>query len=404
MPPKKTRPTLHVLFDSNSILADGFEHIVSEKAADAIRAHSRHGDLNVVWLLPEVVSMEREYQMRNAFRHVLKPTQQAERLLGENWDVSQARIHAAIESRIQAQLTDLGLRVMPCDPGRVDWPALTRRSAFRLAPFQHGETEKGFRDAILCETFYQLVDSLSGKATAVLVSKDGLVGTAVNERISGARIVADIEALCDEINLRVSNVDASTATQLEAMASMLLFDFDQPDAPSLLRRHKVPERIWEQFGDQIKAPAKDLNWQMETPTLSHSRLVKKEGSRVFFATTYTVESYVMVWVPGPSPAPVQAITLDPPSGIGSQVTALPPGLLSGSYADIARTYYGRDAPGVPLSTLIGSASSGQFERRTFDPVEVQIQWSATYSRQKRLTHARIDNLVLVRPPSAQTKI
>ncbi|RZF23977.1 hypothetical protein EVC45_41375 [Paraburkholderia sp. UYCP14C] len=171
-------------------MAEGFEHIVSRKAADAIRAHSRHGDLDVIWLLPEVVRMEREYQMRNAFRMVLKPTLQAERLLGENWNVSQERIHAAIDAQIQAQLTELDLRVMRCDPVRVDWPELTRRSAFRLPPFQHGETEKGFRDAILCETFCQLVDSLSGKATAVLVSKDGLVGTAVNERTSGTRIVA----------------------------------------------------------------------------------------------------------------------------------------------------------------------------------------------------------------------
>ncbi|RZF23978.1 hypothetical protein EVC45_41380 [Paraburkholderia sp. UYCP14C] len=189
------------------------------------------------------------------------------------------------------------------------------------------------------------------------------------------------------------------------MASRLLFDFDKPDAPSLLKRNKVPERIWEQFGDHIKAPAKDLNWEMETPALSHSRLVKKEGSRVFFVNTYTVEGYVMVWVPGPSPAPVQAITLGPPWKAGNQVTALPPGLLSGNYADIARSYYGPDAPGVPLSTLslIGSAS-GQFERRTFDPVEVQIQWSATYSRQKRLTHPKIDNLVLIRLPNAQTTV
>ena len=148
MSAKKTRATLHVLFDTNSILASGFENIVSKKAADAIKDHSRHGDLDIIWILPEVVKMEREYQMRNDFRHVLKPTKQAESLFEADWNVSQDRINDAIEARIRAQLSELKLSVMACDSSNVDWASLTRNSAFRLPPFQAGDTEKGFRDAL----------------------------------------------------------------------------------------------------------------------------------------------------------------------------------------------------------------------------------------------------------------
>lgn len=402
MSAKKTRATLHVLFDTNSILASGFENIVSKKAADAIKDHSRHGDLDIIWILPEVVKMEREYQMRNDFRHVLKPTKQAESLFEADWNVSQDRINDAIEARIRAQLSELKLSVMACDSSNVDWASLTRNSAFRLPPFQAGDTEKGFRDALMCETFYQLVDSLSGKATAVLVSKDGLVSTAVNQRLRGARIVADIEGLCDEINLRVSNVDGPTATLLEEKASKLMYDFDNPDAPtSLWNREKLYDDIWNRFGAQIRAYAKDGNWQRGSQTLGPTRLVRKEGTRTFFSTTYTAEGSALVWVPDSSPAQLPTTTSGV-LGLGSLSGDAKLAPLSGLFNSEVRG--NALVASLQPSTLLTGTTLGNLVPVALTPAEVQIHWSATYSKHKRLTHAKVELTTLVPPPQLPTDL
>jgi hypothetical protein len=58
------------------------------------------------------------------------------------------------------QLAAAGLVELGVDESKIDLKNLILRSVTRQAPFDPGEKEKGFRDAIILETFYQKVENL----------------------------------------------------------------------------------------------------------------------------------------------------------------------------------------------------------------------------------------------------
>lgn len=405
-----------MLFDTNAIFADSFEQLISRKAAGAIADHSRHGDLDIVWILPEVVRLEREYQMRDKFRHVLTPTKQVEQLLGANWEISQETIHGSIASRIDHQLASCKISVRACDADLVDLNQITHDAVFRLPPFEPGPTEKGFRDAILCETFYQLANSLSGNETAVLVSDDKRVQLAVNARMPAARVLENIEGLRDEINLRVGNVDAQTASLIENRASRVMFNFSNVgDQTTLWNRENLHAKIWARFQQEINELWDNSNASVVEQILAPTRLVRKEGARVFFSTLYTANGQATVWVHDPSPSkqPVASGLF----GLGSYgnpimddhrrssepINAKP---LAGATGESAHStpYYGSEsnqAPTTPLTTavatLLAESQHGKWVTVQVPAANISIFWSATLSKQMRLTRARVDDLLLLKP-------
>ncbi|MBC8726537.1 hypothetical protein F6X37_35025 [Paraburkholderia sp. 31.1] len=413
MPPRKKRKTLHVLFDTNAILADSFENLISRKAADTITDHSKHGDLDIIWILPEVVRLEREYQMRDKFRHVLSPTRQAEQLLGANWGISQEGIDAAIATRIDQQLAAYSILTRTCNAALVDLNQITHDAAFRVPPFEPGPTEKGFRDAILCETFYQLTNSLSVNETAVLVSNDKRVQLAVGARMPNARVLENIEGLRDEINLRVGNVDAQTASLIERKASKLMFDFSNvDDQTALWNRDNLYNKIWAKFQQEINELWDNSNASVTENILAPTRLVKKEGTRVFFSTVYTANGQATVWVPDTSPA--KSPNAGGLPGLGSysdlsddyrRMIALSnanPLIEPASGSAYVTSYNVSDSSKAlmkPATTaflsLMAAPQHGKWITTPVPAANVSILWSATLSKQMRLTRAKVDDLLLL---------
>ncbi|CAE6694170.1 hypothetical protein R69619_00395 [Paraburkholderia nemoris] len=390
--PRK-RKVLHVMFDTNAIFADGFESLISKAARDAIDEHSRHGDLDVKWIVPEIVRLEREYQMRNSFRSVAAHAVRAEKLFGAEWGISDDSINSAISAAIDRQLEDLNVMVQACDSANVDWSSVMRRACFRLPPFQPGPTEKGFRDAIVCETFYQLVGSLSGRDAAVLVCGDGQMKSALGERLDaakGARILDDIPALRDEIILRVSHVDPQTASEIEQKGSAAFLNGD--DQRVLWVKAGLYNVIWSKFGDEIRTlPSGASSYVMERHDVTPPRLIKKDGTGVFFSTLYTVRSAANIWVPAPQPAPQPA---------GGVLFALGQHLAQPGGRGLASGAQPVANP-TPPAGLLGLLSDGQFVVVPKPAPDVfNIHWSATFSRYKRITRAKFESVerVAVPPP------
>lgn len=389
--PRK-RKTLHVVFDTNAIFTKTPEDLVSADAAAAIQEHSRHGDLDVTWILPEIVRKEREYQMHREFRTVQESAKRASELLGETWDLSEGKIKATFDRAIQEQASRLGIVFRGCDASRVDWDSVMHASAFRLPPFQPGQTEKGFRDAIVCETYVQVVSDLTGSDTAVLVTNDGLIAQALRERLPGARLLPDMAALRDEINLRVSNVDAETAAQIEAKASKVFFDFGEPEsAGSFWARAGLYDAIWDKFGDRIRAAPPGYDWKFKRQEIG-TRLARKEGNQLFLVTTYVVKSTGSYWQPDPPP---------PQSSVGTQTTPMP-GLLGlqpeqATGVNLSNLLGGTNAPLVPpnrnqLLTLLGGG--GKLVSINLPDVTLEIHWSATYTRHKSVSRAKLIDITM----------
>ena len=134
-----------------------------------------------------------------------------------------------VRTKIDEKKVQLGLQELTLDHKSVDWPALIHAGEYRIPPFEAGDKEKGFRDAIVAECFLQLVAN-SPKTPAicrvVLVTSDGLLSQAVNARIAGlpnAHVLSNIEELKGLINTVVSNAGEEFISQLKPKAAKLFF-------------------------------------------------------------------------------------------------------------------------------------------------------------------------------------
>jgi hypothetical protein len=329
-------------------------------------------------VIPEIVRGEREYQMRNEYREVSSHLTKAESLFGQQWGITQNVVEERIAARIADELAQHRIEVVPCDIERVDWASVMRRSCFREPPFQRGPTEKGFRDAVVCETFIQLATDLVGGDTAVLVSNDRLIKKYIDScEVEGsrARVVDDLKALHDEIELRVANVDEETQTFLERRAQQIFLPFENKEDPACLwTREKLYRRIWAEHGDRLKAVPQGFEYVFMAHDLSNARLVSKEGPRVHFQSTYSVQSAFRFWV--------QAAN----SGHEAKATTL--ASLLGTLQDVPDS---NDQPSQRgLLGLLGAAAAGEWKQFPKDAKDtILIDWSATFSRRRTLTHSTI---------------
>ncbi|MBR8173753.1 DUF4935 domain-containing protein [Burkholderia cenocepacia] len=368
-----------VVFDTNAILSNEFDTFVSEPARQLIARHSNHGDLDIRWVIPDIVRGEREYQMRNHFRTVAGALEKAERLLGTDWGITREVVGQRIQARIAEEVAALRIQVVPCAIERVNWNDIMRRACFREPPFDPSKNEKGFRDAIICETFVQLAADLADGDTTMLVSGDHLVAEYINScRIekNRARVVENLEALNDEIQLRVTNIDEDTQALIERRAQRLFYDWDNPDDPkSLWSRQSLHDRIWAQFGERLRQAPDGTTHVLVGQELSNARLVSKDGARVHFESILLVKSAFRVFVPAP------ALTEDLPAG-----ASLPASPLQG---------LPQFNPKGGLLGMLGAIPVGDWKQiDKAQPDSISIRWSATYTGRRTLTHASIDSITL----------
>lgn len=380
---------LSVVFDTNAIFNKEFDRTISQATRNLIARHSNHGDLGIRWVIPHVVRGEREFQMRNEYRDISSHVTKVESLFGQQWGITQQVVEERIAARIEEEFVAQRVEVVPCDIQRVDWADVIRRSCFREPPFQRGDTEKGFRDAVLCETFIQLASDLVGGDTAVLVSNDRLVKLYIASRgipADRARVVDDLKALDDEIQLRVANIDEGTQALIEQLAQQLFYPWENPDQPrSLWNREHLYDTIMEQHGERLRQVPAGFEYVFVRHELSNARLVSKEGSRVNLESNYVVESAFRHWVPAPNP---------PPDNSTSRLATLPWESVNVSQFPNTPVLHNQLAPGGLLGLL--GATTGEWKQVPKESKDtISIRWSATLSRRRTLTHATVDAIDFV---------
>ena len=149
----KRKPELKVVFDSNILYTGTASDLINQSVGLLINESSRHQDITLSWYLPEIVVLERTYQMTRKGLELLPSIQKLEQLLGHNLNITSEIIEGRVKDAVEKQLTQYSITVAKLAVEKVDWDTLIHNSAFRRAPFDLGEKEKGFRDAVLAETF-----------------------------------------------------------------------------------------------------------------------------------------------------------------------------------------------------------------------------------------------------------
>lgn len=166
---------------------------------------------------------------------------------------------------------------------------------YRNPPFEAGEKEKGFRDAIVAETFLQLVSSspkTPSVCRVVLITSDELLTRAVKDRIidsPNASVSANVEELKGLINTIVSNVSEDFIAPIKLKADRQFF-VSSDDKETVFYREKISEKLEEKFKAELAlVPSgtefrKNGSWRIGRPNFA-----RKEGRRVFWTSRITVE-------------------------------------------------------------------------------------------------------------------
>ena len=232
---RKRSPELRVVFDTSALYTKAASDLLSSEVNSLINDNSSHPDLKITWYLPDMVRCEREFQMRQAAIGLLPNVEKLERLLDHNLNITPDILEMRVGEAIERSLKFREIRVLPLSVENVDWTQLILNSAYRKPPFEKGQYEKGFRDAIIVETFLQLVDQ-SPKTPEIcrlaLVSKDNLLREAVKARTESninVKLVATIGELEGLINTLVANVTEEFIETIREKADNLFFQTNDND-------------------------------------------------------------------------------------------------------------------------------------------------------------------------------
>ena len=154
---RKTRPELKVLFDTSVLFTPIAYDLMKPGVRRLIEENSSHPDLALSWYLPRVVVGERQYQMQQGALKLLPNLEKLERLLGHRLNITSDILATRVEAAINDQIEEMSITVLDLDTNAVEWPTVITRAVRRDPPFDAGDTEKGFRDCLIAQTFFQLV-------------------------------------------------------------------------------------------------------------------------------------------------------------------------------------------------------------------------------------------------------
>ena len=306
---KVKKPTLKVLFDSSAIHVGDLSigsatDLVKQEVVELI-ADSHYPDLHISWHIPSVVRHEREHQMRKEALKLRKSIDRIERLLGHALTLTDDILLGRVSRAVEESIIKLGIVELHLDSAQVDWKGLVEDAAYRRAPFQEGEKEKGFRDAVVRETFCQLVDSSPSTPTIcrlALVTADILLTESVNARLfnsSNVTVVSSIADLKGLINTLVSNVGQDFIARLKPKAAKLFFEKESKDG--LFYTADVRTRLSDEFGNKLVALPEGTSFRRNgTWYINSPNFLKKNGRTIYWATQIEVEYEAGVKQPLPA--------------------------------------------------------------------------------------------------------
>lgn len=289
MAKKKQLPELKVLFDTNVLFTQVASDLVKPEVAALINEHSTYPDHKITWHLPEVVRHERQYQMQKAALQLLPSLQKIERLLGHNLGINDRILEQRVNDAVVSQLDLLKLTVVEVDTTKVDWSTLMLNAVYRRPPFDPGDREKGFRDALIVEALLQLIDRSPVTPTVcrvVLVTEDKLLTEAAQlatASLANVRILGTLEELRGLINTLVSEVGEDFVAEIQAKARS--YFFEKGDKSGFFHKEDLRKQLSETFQNELaQKPEGVTETEPSTWYIGNPRFVKKEGQRVYWAS------------------------------------------------------------------------------------------------------------------------
>ncbi len=271
---------------------------------------------------------------------LLPQLEKVERLLGHTFSITKEILVERVEAAINRESRRHQLNVRELDPSKVDWTDLISRSVRRQPPFDPGEKEKGFRDAVVLETFYQLIDVLPKSPQScriVLMTGDRLLTDAAQAKTNDRSNVAytgELEEVRTMLNALASQLTQEMISKILPLASDLFLKTGSGEG--VYYQGRIAERITNDFGAQLNSVPEEgfTNPTTQKILISVPTFLTKNGQRLTFSSrvSFNVEVVKVVWRPAPAGSDSANSAIFPSGGIGLGAFGAGPSVLgSGAF-------------------------------------------------------------------------
>ncbi len=286
---------IKIVLDTNVIFNGSSSDLLTKEIAELIDKYSNPTDIKITWHLPEIVISERRFQMRKKGLELLPALQKLEKLLGHNLAISKEIIESRIDEAISKNLIKHRIETETLDIEKVKWNEIIQSACYRLPPFEDGNKEKGFRDALILETVMQLISnspSSSSICRIFLITNDALLTEAFNQRSvskTNVRVLNSIDNLESMINIFDSQIKEELINSISNQAEELFFR--QGNKTTLYYKENVGEIISTKFSNELASmPPNADKRENDQWWINKPGFVKKERQKIFWKTTITVDS------------------------------------------------------------------------------------------------------------------
>lgn len=386
---KKTIPRLLVFFDTNVLFTQVASDLVPPDVKTIVMENSDHVDLEISWILPNVVIEERKYQMLSKARDLLPNLQKLEKLIGHAFGVEDDTLNLHIDAAIQKTIEDLKIKVVDIDVDRVDWSDLIARSTTRRPPFQEGNKEKGLRDALIAQVFLQTLansPSTTSVCRLAIVTADQKLKEYIAEKTAenkNVRVLSSLNEVENLINTLTSTISEEFAADLARKAANLFFI--KGNEKTFYYKREVLKKIREESAGPLEFPnipghlRSDDTWRVLNPIF-----VRKSRQRVYWISIVELEFeiYHLVSPQDQSCGPIVF------GGMcdGKDGAKLP--------------YLGGGLFGSPFSQEFGKGLIGGtlLDNKVIDlkvRERVEVSWSAIITQSHSLTSPRLEGVKII---------
>lgn len=292
---------IKIFTDTNIVHTAQAHLLVSNAVYKYVSEHKEIESVQLKWFLPSMVVEERRHQMLSAALALSPKLAELEKLLGHSLALTAEVMEDRVNSKISRTIDELGIEVCELDHSSMDWEELIERSAHRKAPFEiSSEKEKGFRDAIIANTFIQEVGRSPKTPRAcllVFVSGDKRVREFIEEKTAGAgnvRILDTLDELKSLLNAIASEVTEEFLAEILPKAKNVFWDFDKKEG--LYQKEDIFTKISEQYEAELNSATSEFPGTIRkagTVTLGEQTFIKKTGQTVTWSRAVSIAFQVV---------------------------------------------------------------------------------------------------------------
>jgi hypothetical protein len=239
--------------------------------------------VHVSLAIPRVVYDERRYQLKLRTSDLSTSARALDALARVPTTTKPEEWIAQVLAAFDKELAASSVEILDLQPSLVGWTRLIADAAYRRPPFEAGESEKGFRDSILIETFLQRRARAHPREAVVLVGADKLANQVGVERATGdwPATFADLGELKAYLGEAASLLDTEKVKEFRAMADHLL-----KGASGVRERFRgvLQKEVVDRELEKARYSTRAWRWRWSPTLFSGVR-----DGRVFFETRVVVD-------------------------------------------------------------------------------------------------------------------